>query len=234
MILPAPTPHDDDQPHAPMIPRSDRPSARASRRLASLVALLALASVAAGCASAKKRYRQGQDLARRGDYAEAAEHYIQALRKDERHEGARAGLREAGDSAVAVYVRRAAAADSGGRAVDGAELFLAADDLRRDARAVGTELSVPVNYSELRRGVFDHALAATLATARALTERGEWDDAETLGMKLRRGERPGFDEATRQIIRAGFAVQYAANNGVRHGNLTPHSLILSGGTVRVG
>lgn len=61
----------------------------------------------------------------------------------------------------------------------------------------------------------------------------EWDDAETLGMKLRREQRPGFDEATRQIIRAGFAVQYAANNGVRHGNLTPHSLILSGGTVRV-
>src|SRR5689334_8853425 len=69
----------------------------------SVAAVLALSA----CASANKRFGQGQDLENQGRPAEAAERYIQALKKDSRQDSARAGLRRAGAAALGQYMATA-------------------------------------------------------------------------------------------------------------------------------
>src|SRR5438874_4362552 len=100
----------------------------------------------AACASASKRYEQGQKLEREGRAADAAQRYLQALKKDRTLESARVGLRDAGARAVADYVRQAASEDSAGNADGAADAFVSADALRRDASAVAVEIPAPDDY----------------------------------------------------------------------------------------
>ena len=65
----------------------------------------ALALSLTACASANKRLEQGQELQRSGRPAEAAERYIQALKKNSRLDSARVGLRTAGAAAIEDYMR---------------------------------------------------------------------------------------------------------------------------------
>ncbi|HEX5727533.1 MAG TPA: hypothetical protein VFX98_18820, partial [Longimicrobiaceae bacterium] len=76
-----------------------------------LFPLLALA-LAAGCVTAAERFEQGVELEERGRPADAAERYIDALRKDPSLADARRRLQDAGDRAAADYLERAGAADA--------------------------------------------------------------------------------------------------------------------------
>jgi hypothetical protein len=145
------------------------------RRVAVLV--LALPVWLSACASANKRYEQGQRAEREGRPADAAARYVQALKKDGSLESARTGLRDAGARAVADYVAQAAAEDAAGRPDRAADAFLAADDLRGDARAVGVELAGPDDYAARRRAALDRAIAAALGDAQTLAAGGRYDDA---------------------------------------------------------
>src|SRR3954451_14713809 len=71
-------------------------------------ATLAAVSVIA-CASANKRLEQGHELQAKGRPAEAAERYIQALKKDSRLDSARVNLRIAGGQAIDQYMQAATA-----------------------------------------------------------------------------------------------------------------------------
>src|SRR5207302_2574314 len=106
------------------------PPPHAARLAVVLRALLALAApmLSTACASASKRYEQGQTLEREGRPADAAARYVQALRKNGTLESARAGLRDAGARAIADYLRQAAE-DSAGHADRAGDAFLAIDDL---------------------------------------------------------------------------------------------------------
>lgn len=146
------------------------------RRAVALAALLPL-TLAAGCMSANKRLEQGLTLESRGRPAEAARRYIDALRRDPNLAEARTRLQETGGAAVDQYLVAARVASEAGAHADAAEGVLQLDDLRRDAAAVGTSLSVPVGYVEYRRGVLDAAIDDAVDGSAAFAENGRFGDA---------------------------------------------------------
>jgi hypothetical protein len=151
----------------------------------------------AACASANKRYEQGQQLQREGRPAEAAERYIQALKKDSRLDSARAGLRSAGAAAIDQYLRTAAAPSTAPAAA--ADAYLAADDLQRRSLEVGIFLPPPNGYAANRRAAFDRAIESAVADARAYASREQF--AEALGRLQRAGD--GYEPTTVQARSIG-------------------------------
>lgn len=127
------------------------------------------------CASANKRYEQGQQLQREGRPAEAAERYIQALKKDSRLDSARAGLRSAGGAAIDLYMRTAS--DPATQAPVAADAFLAIDDLQRRALEVGIFLPEPNGYAQTKRSAFDRAIARAVSDAPLLMAQGQHGEA---------------------------------------------------------
>ncbi|HEU4559649.1 MAG TPA: hypothetical protein VFS20_17485 [Longimicrobium sp.] len=121
-------------------------------------ALLAIAALAAGCASAGKRYEQGLELEQRGRPADAAQRYIDALKKDRSLTEARTRLQETGNQAIAAYLGEAGGYESAGRYAEAADVLRRLDDLSADAGAVGVPLQPPADYPQRRRATFDRAV----------------------------------------------------------------------------
>jgi tetratricopeptide (TPR) repeat protein len=141
---------------------------------AALLAALALGA----CASAQKRYDQGVELEERGRPADAAERYIEALKKEPGLPEARTRLQDAGDRAAADYLARSDAFAGAGQHADAADVLLRLDELRRDASAVGVQLNVPGDYAARRRSAFDRAIQQTIENAAAAGARqGDWSTA---------------------------------------------------------
>jgi tetratricopeptide (TPR) repeat protein len=137
---------------------------------------LAFAAIAlAGCASAGKRYEQGAKLQLEGRHAEAAERYIQALKKDSRLDSARAGLRASGAAAIDQYLR--IAADPSTQAPAAADQYLAVDALQKRALEVGVFLPEPNGYAEAKRAAFDRAIARAISDAPLLVAQRQYSDA---------------------------------------------------------
>jgi hypothetical protein len=136
---------------------------------------ISIALSLAACTSATKRYKQGEELQREGRPADAADRFIQALKKDGRLDSARAGLRSAGAAAIAADLR--AAADPIAAADNVADAFVAIDDLRRRALEVGVDLAVPPDYAARRRTALDNAIENDVVDAHRLVFRQQFDDA---------------------------------------------------------
>ena len=68
------------------------------------LSFVSLALVLTACASANKRFEQGQKLEAEGRPDESAERYIQAVKKDSRLDSARVKLRIAGGQAIDQYI----------------------------------------------------------------------------------------------------------------------------------
>src|SRR5213075_2925208 len=100
---------------------------RTEHMIRKLSVAIAVAFSLVACASANKRAEQGRELQRAGRPAEAAERYIQALKKDQKQDSARVGLRTAGSDAIAGYL--AAAASPSTPPDRAADYYIAADDL---------------------------------------------------------------------------------------------------------
>lgn len=133
------------------------------------------AMVLVGCgASASKRYEQGLELQRQGQYVEAAQKYIEALRKDPEFAQARTSLREVGPLAVADLHRSAIYAAESGRAPDAADGYLRLDGFLESAADVGEPLAAPADYPALRRETFDSAIELLIETGQVAAESGEW------------------------------------------------------------
>lgn len=145
------------------------------RRAAVVAALLPVA--AAGCMSANKRLEQGMRLEERGQPAEAARRYADALRRDPSLADARVRLQETGRLAVEQYLRESDAASAAGHRDDAAERLLHLDALRRDVAAVGVELAVPADYAQYRRARLDEAIEGTLDDGEQLAQSGRYGDA---------------------------------------------------------
>ncbi|MFL5540367.1 MAG: hypothetical protein ACJ8J0_15355 [Longimicrobiaceae bacterium] len=137
----------------------------------------ALAGSAAGCASASKRYEQGVQLEQQGRAAEAAQRYIDALKKDRTLADARARLLEAGQRAIADYLRDADAAGSAGLHADAAESVRRLDELRDDAGAVGVALPAPAGYEQRRAAIFARAVDQAMADAEDAVARRDYSAA---------------------------------------------------------
>jgi hypothetical protein len=130
------------------------------RRLSALLAALSLVA----CASATKRAEQGRELELQGRPVEAADRYIQALKKDKTLDSARVGLRSAGGTAIAAYLRTAS--DPITSADRAADQYVAIDDLAKRALEVGIFLPVPADYEMKKRTAFDKGIDAAVMNAR--------------------------------------------------------------------
>jgi tetratricopeptide (TPR) repeat protein len=139
--------------------------------------LVPVASVvlAAGCASAGKKYDQARQMEAQGRAADAAQRYVDALKHDPNLADARERLQETGDQAVRDYLAEAAQLASAGRPDAAADRYFDADALRRAATGVGVELRVPDDYVAHRTTTFDRAIDAALSLARDAGARGDWD-----------------------------------------------------------
>ncbi|HEV7590888.1 MAG TPA: hypothetical protein VGO40_22445 [Longimicrobium sp.] len=152
------------------------PIHRVPRFVARTAVAVALAA-SAGCASANKRYEQGVQLEQQGRAADAAQRYIDALKKDRTLADARTRLLDAGQRAIADYLRDADAAESSGRYGDAAESLRRLDALRGDAGAVGVSLPVPGGYEQRRATTFERAVDQALAEAEGALQRRDYPGA---------------------------------------------------------
>jgi tetratricopeptide (TPR) repeat protein len=141
------------------------------------VLLLTLMASVAGCASAGKRFEQGTELEAQGQYAQASERYIQALRKDRGHVESRERLLEVGPQAIAEYVALAAAEGEAGNRTRAADQYLMSDALLSDAAAVGVALSVGEGYHTDRRSAMQAAVDRLLDDGLMAEERRNFADA---------------------------------------------------------
>ncbi|MFL5387044.1 MAG: hypothetical protein ACJ8GN_31500 [Longimicrobiaceae bacterium] len=137
----------------------------------------ALAASAGACASASKRYEQGVRLEEQGRAADAAQRYVDALKKDRTLADARARLQDAGQRAIADYLRDADAAEAAGRYGDAAESLRRLDALREDALQVGVTLPTPPGYEQRRTATFARAVDQSLAEAEGAIQRRDYPGA---------------------------------------------------------
>jgi tetratricopeptide (TPR) repeat protein len=136
---------------------------------------LSLALALSACASANKRLGQGKELEASGRYAEAAERYIQALKKDSRLDSARISLRAAGAAAIEQYMRTAV--NPATQPDPAAEQFLAIDALTARALEVGVFLPPSNDYEALKRAAFDRAIADGINDAPLLANARQYANA---------------------------------------------------------
>jgi hypothetical protein len=170
----------------------------------------------AACASAEKRMNQGLTLEQRGRPADAAERYIDALKKDPSLATARARLQETGDRAVGEAISESASLGASGRAAEAANTLLRLDALGRDAAAVGVRLNLPADYAQRRRATFDRAIDDAIAYAERAGGSGSFDEAVSRLERTGRWE-PGPGQRA-ELDRARFDAQLGwAEAGLRAG-----------------
>jgi hypothetical protein len=141
-------------------------------RLCCLVAVLLV-----GCASATKRFEQGAELESQGRHEEAAQRYIQALRKDPGLADARERLNQLGPVLIERYVEQAAGFRAGGFPIRAADSYRSADALVRDAASVRVVIPHPAGYAEGRRQTFDEAITYLMRVGKSAEAEQRWADA---------------------------------------------------------
>ncbi len=141
-----------------------------------LLVLTILGSIA-GCASAGKRFEQGTELEAQGQYAAAAERYIQALRKDRTHVESADRLGEVGPKAIAEHTTLAQTGRTAGNLTQAADQYHAIDRLVSDAAEVGVALPLADGYGAERRSVMRAAVDQLLAEGLAAEEQRHFSDA---------------------------------------------------------
>ncbi len=141
------------------------------------LAAAALLLLQGACASATKRYEQGQELEQQGRSVEAAQRYVDALRKDASLVEARQRLVETGARAVTELARQADGLDATGGSTDAADVLRTADALIRDASGVGVALVTPVSYGQRHAVVFGRAVDQAIDLSIASGRRGDFAGA---------------------------------------------------------
>lgn len=159
--------------------RSGRPQHRwrtLNRRRASWGGIL-LALLVCGCASATKRFEQGTELENQGRYADAAERYLQALRKDPGMVQARERLTVVAPLLIQQYMEDAERYRALGSNVQGADLYVAIDALVRDAGSVGVPLELPQSYHASEQNAFNDAIDQLMLSGEEFEARSRWQQA---------------------------------------------------------
>jgi tetratricopeptide (TPR) repeat protein len=139
--------------------------------------LLLAGLVFAGCGSAGKSLERGIEAENEGQYAEAARHYISALRRDRNLEAARERLVDTGNRAVSQYLRDAERDGDAGRHIEAGDAYVAIDRLVADAADVGIDLDLPSGYESDRETAMEAALAQMMDLAIDAENAGRFDAA---------------------------------------------------------
>ena len=132
------------------------------RRIMPVLGILLILFVLGGCASADKRFEQGNEMEAKGQYEQAVMRYVQALEKDHTYEPARIRLLEVGNLAIQEHLTDSETRLQRGDPVGSAGHYRRIDSIVAQARSVGVRLDVPNDYEGMRRAAFDHAFDLSL------------------------------------------------------------------------
>ncbi|MDZ4701300.1 MAG: hypothetical protein SH809_16430 [Rhodothermales bacterium] len=145
-----------------------------------LAVLLLLAILAAGCVSSQKQYERAIGLEERGQYAEAANYYLQVLRRESDRAEARQGLERVGGIAMNNHFSRAGEQESRGEFDAAMSSLDAMRTLHEDARDVGVQLTLPADYEGYREQLSIAAIRAIIQSGERAEEAGNWQEALTI------------------------------------------------------
>ena len=176
---------------------------RTGIRAAFSIAALALMVFANSCASATKRYEQGQELEQQGRDADAARRYLDAVKKDPALAEARQRLLETGARAIADFARQADALEVTGSHTDAADVLRTGDALIRDAAGAGVALQAPADYAQKHVSIFGRAVDQAIEEAATSTQRGDYARSVELVERAQERWEPRIDQqsALNRVLR---------------------------------
>jgi len=160
--------------------------------------LLFLLVAAAACASAKKSFEKAREAEAAGRWEEAADLYIDALRRDAEYPGAREGLEIAGGRAIGNALELAGRHEGSGRLEDAAREYARVDALVARAASVRVALPLPDGYAEVRTRIHRALVEERLARADELAAQGRHESAAA----AYRAATQGLDADPEQASRA--------------------------------
>jgi tetratricopeptide (TPR) repeat protein len=178
--------------------------ASARTRLALLLPLVLISA----CASATDRLNEGITLQSQGRYIEAVYRYAEAIEKDRKLAEAQDRLLAAGDSAVMMAMDDADDLELRGDPVQAAALYRQVDRMSARIRELGLRLTLPEDYSAIRRAIFDTAIEWRMARGDEAASAGRWEDARLYYAGARGDYLPSrdqvewsYDAETRVLLR---------------------------------
>ncbi len=172
-----------------------------------LIALFLLVALA-GCASAKKSYSKANDAETEGRWAEAAEQYLDALRRDPEFPEARERAQHAGGRAIEGWLITASSLDEAGRYEMALRQFEKVDRLANDAASVGVVLHLPPDYVAFKMASTDRAILAAFDSADEYARSGQFDASFT-GYRQLETRYALSDEHARRLRRSKLDVLLA-------------------------
>jgi len=179
-----------------------------------LAVLLPLALLFA-CTSATDRLNEGITLQSQGRYMQAAYRYADAVEKDGELIEAQDRLLVVGDSAVMTAMDDADDLERRGDPVRAAGLYVQIDRMLARIREVGLRLTLPGDYSVIRRAIFDTAIYWQMERGDEAADEGRWADARGFYIDARGEYLPSrsqvdgsYDAETRVLIQwAGIELE---------------------------
>ncbi len=169
--------------------------ASARPRLTLLLPLVLLSA----CASAADRLEEGVTLQSQGQYVAAVYRYAEAVEKDRELVEAQDRLLAAGDSAVMVAMDDADDLERRGDPVSGAARYRQIDQMLARIREVGLRLTLPSDYSTIRRAIFDTAINWQMVQGDEAAAAGRWEDAQRSYLGARGDYLPSRDQVEESL-----------------------------------
>lgn len=158
------------------------------------LALLLPLVLLSACASATDRLNEGITLQSQGRFFEAVYRYADAVEKDRDLAEAQDRLLSAGDSAVMTAMDEADDMERRGDPVQAASQYRRIDRMLARIREVGLRLTLPSDYSAIRRAIFDTAINWQMVRGDEATEDGRWEEARRFYVGARGDYLPSRDQ----------------------------------------
>lgn len=138
-----------------------------------IIAALMLVMLA-GCASAKKSFKEGSAAEAEGRWAQATDQYIDALHRDPEFPGARERVRETGNLTIEGYLSVARGLYDRGRYDPALKEYAKIDRLMDRAAAVGVILDLSAEYNTRKNATLTRAIDDALLRAERIAADGRW------------------------------------------------------------
>ena len=163
--------------------------------------------IASACASAEDRFNEGLTLQSQGRYVDAVYRYAEAIEKDRELVEAREAMLAAGDSAVMFAMDEADDMERRGDPVAAAGRYQTIDQMLSRIRQVGERLTLPPDYSDIRRTLFNTAIDWQMFEGDRASQEGRWDEAVVMYRRARGNFLPSrsqveasYDAETRVLL----------------------------------
>ncbi len=183
---------------------------RPTRHLLFCLLSIAFVVLVAGCASTQKTFDKAVKAEEAGRFEEAANLYIEVLRKEPDWEDARARLTRTGSIVLENHLDEASRLESESRYVAAADLLARTESFHLRATAVGAKLTLPQNFGNRRSRLENLAVRQLIAEGGKARDAGRWGEALALyDRALRRGSLTRTEAASVRESKAGVLTRWA-------------------------